>query len=89
MRYPLTRGKHQVGSWRGESSHQEHPFLALVTPGTNQDMGEVYAMHFVYSGNFMAQAEVTEFDAVRMVMGIHPEGFEWKLEAGKAFQTRK
>lgn len=87
VRYPLTRGKHQVGSWRGESSHQEHPFLALVTPGTNQDMGEVYAMHFVYSGNFMAQAEVTEFDAVRMVMGIHPEGFEWKLEAGKAFQT--
>lgn len=86
-RIPLGRGKHQAGSVRGESSHQEHPFLALVTPGTNQDMGEVYAMHFVYSGNFMAQAEVTEFESVRMVMGIHPEGFEWKLHAGETFQA--
>lgn len=86
-RMPLGRGKHQAGSVRGESSHQEHPFLALVTPGTNQDMGEVYAMHFVYSGNFMAQAEVTEFESVRMVMGIHPEGFEWKLQAGETFQA--
>ena len=86
-RNPLVQGKHQIGSARGESSHQEHPFLALVTPGTNQDMGEVYAMHFVYSGNFMAQAEVTEFDAVRMVMGIHPEGFSWKLGEEETFQA--
>ena len=86
-RTPLSRGRHQIGSWRGESSHQEHPFLALVTPGTNQDMGEVYAMHFVYSGNFMAQVEVTEFDAVRMVMGIHPEGFFWKLNPQETFQA--
>ncbi len=86
-RTPLSRGRHQIGSWRGESSHQEHPFLALVTPGTNQDMGEVYAMHFVYSGNFMAQAEVTEFDTVRMVMGIHPEGFSWKLNPQETFQA--
>ena len=86
-RTPLSRGRHQIGSWRGESSHQEHPFLALVTTGTNQDMGEVYAMHFVYSGNFLAQAEVTEFDAVRMVMGIHPEGFEWKLNPQETFQA--
>ena len=86
-RTPLSRGRHQIGSWRGESSHQEHPFLALVTPGTNQDIGEVYAMHFVYSGNFMAQAEVTEFDTVRMVMGIHPEGFSWKLNPQETFQA--
>lgn len=50
-------------------------------------MGEVYAMHFVYSGNFMAQAEVTEFDTVRMVMGIHPEGFSWKLNPQETFQA--
>ena len=31
--------------------------MALVTPETNQDVGEVYAMNFVYSGNFIAQAE--------------------------------
>lgn len=85
VRRPISYGKQSAGSVRGESSHQEHPFLALVTPGTNQDMGEVYAMNFVYSGNFLAQAELSQFDSVRMVMGIHPEGFEWELKPGAEF----
>ena len=53
-RCPVTYGKHAASSVRGCSSHQEHPFAALMTPGTTQDAGEVYAMHFVYSGNFLA-----------------------------------
>ncbi|MGN0400070.1 MAG: alpha-galactosidase [Blautia sp.] len=80
-------GKQLVSSSKGESSHQEHPFLALVTPDTTQDHGEVFAMHFVYSGNFIAQAELTQFDQIRMVMGIHKEEFSWKLEAGEVFQA--
>ena len=50
-------------------------------------MGEVYAMNFVYSGNFQAQAEVSQFDSIRMSMGIHPENFCWKLEQGESFQA--
>ncbi len=87
QRRPLGYGRQNVASFRGESSHQEHPFLALVTPGTTQESGEVYAMNFVYSGNFIAQAEKSQFDSVRMTMGIHPEGFTWKLEPGERFTT--
>lgn len=86
-RRKIGHGRQSVSSVRGESSHQEHPFLALVTPGTTQDAGEVYAMNFVYSGNFLAQAEVSHFDYVRMVMGIHPDGFCWKLNPGESFQA--
>lgn len=86
-RKPLRCGCQSVGSVRGESSHQENPFFALLSPGTTQDTGEVYAMHFVYSGNFLAQAEVTQFGSVRMVMGIHPLGFTWKLNPGEEFQA--
>lgn len=82
---PLGHGKQLVSSIRGESSHQEHPFLALMTPETTQETGEVYGMHFVYSGNFLAQAELTQFNAVRMTMGIHPYGFDWKLNQGDVF----
>ena len=85
QRLPLGYGRQNVASFKGESSHQEHPFMALVTPGTTQDHGEVYAMNFVYSGNFIAQAEKSQFDSVRMTMGIHPEGFTWKLEPGEKF----
>lgn len=80
-------GKQMVSSVKGASSHQEHPFLALVTPETTQETGEVYGMHFVYSGNFIAQAEVTHFGYVRMVMGIHGDEFSWRLAPGESFQA--
>ena len=44
-------------------------------------------MHFVYSGNFIGQVELGQFDTVRVGMGIHPENFCWKLEKGESFQT--
>lgn len=87
QRKSLSYGRQLVSSSRGVSSHQEHPFIALVTPETTQETGEVYAMHFVYSGNFAAQAERTQFDYVRMVMGIHAGDFCWRLEPGEAFQA--
>ncbi len=83
----LRYGKQLVSSGKGESSHQEHPFVAMVTPGTDQERGEVYAMHFVYSGNFIGQVERCQFDTVRMVMGINPDEFCWNLKAGDEFQA--
>ena len=84
---PLRYGKQMVSSTKGESSHQEHPFVALVTPGTTQQQGKVYGMHFVYSGNFIGQAELNQFDSVRAVMGINKEEFGWILKAGEEFQA--
>ena len=84
---PVSHGKYSVESLRGESSHQDHPFMALKTVGTTQETGEVYAMHFVYSGNFKVQVQSDQFDQIRMVMGIHPEDFTWKLEAEEEFQS--
>lgn len=87
QRGKIRYGRQMVSSVKGESSHQEHPFLALVTPGTDQETGEVYAMNFVYSGNFIAQAELTQFRQVRMSMGIHSEQFCWNLRPGGTFQA--
>lgn len=87
QRVPVSHGKFSVESIRGESSHQDHPFMALTTKGTDQENGEVYAMHFVYSGNFKISVQNDQFDQIRMVLGIHPEGFKWKLMPGEEFQT--
>ncbi|HIS46872.1 MAG TPA: alpha-galactosidase [Candidatus Scybalocola faecigallinarum] len=86
-RCPVTYGRHVISSIRGESSHQENPFMALLTPGTDQEKGQVYAMNFIYSGNFLAVAQASQYDSVRMAMGIHPEGFCWKLMPGEDFQA--
>ena len=84
-RRPIAYGKQSVSSLRGESSHQDHPFMAWMTKGTDQTTGDVYGMHFVYSGNFIAQIEKSQFDSIRAVMGIHPEEFEWLLTPGDEF----
>lgn len=84
-RRPIAYGKQSVSSLRGESSHQDHPFMAWMTKGTDQTTGDVYGMHFVYSGNFIAQLEKSQFDSIRAVMGIHSEGFEWWLTPGETF----
>ena len=84
---PVMRGKQGVSSVRGESSHQEHPFMAWKSRTTTEETGEIYAMHFVYSGNFMAQIEMSQFGSMRALMGIHPQDFSWKLEPGDSFQA--
>ena len=61
--------------------------MALKTKNATQETGEVYAMHFVYSGNFKVQVQADQFDQVRMVMGIHPTDFAWRLESKEEFQA--
>ena len=84
---PIGYGKTSVGSVKGESSHQEHPFMALVEKGATQERGRVYGFSFVYSGNFLAQAEKSQFDSVRVMMGINPGNFKWQLKPGESFQA--
>lgn len=84
---PVRKGKQSVGSIRGESSHQEHPFMAWKSRQTTEESGDVWAMNFVYSGNFLAQIEEDQFGSIRAMMGIHPEDFCWKLASGESFQA--
>ena len=86
-RVPLGYGSYVTESMRGESSHQDHPFLALLSKNCTQTVGEVYAMHLIYSGNFLAKAQRCQHDTVRMVMGIHTANFCWRLEPGELFQA--
>jgi alpha-galactosidase len=84
---PLRHGIQSIESTRGSSSHQHNPFIALLRKSTTEDSGEVYGFNFVYSGNFLAQAEVDQFRNTRVTMGINPFDFSWKLEPGEVFQT--
>ena len=74
-------------SSRGITGHQAQPFLAVVSPDATQTTGQVFGMHFVYSGNFLAQVQRDQHDVLRAVIGIHPDDFCWKLNPGEAFQT--
>ncbi|WP_088044289.1 alpha-galactosidase [Bacillus sp. EAC] len=84
---PLESGIQSISSIRGASSHQHNPFLAFKRKDTTESQGEVYSFNFVYSSNFIAQAEVDHYDTTRITMGIHPFRFTWKLAKNEHFQS--
>ena len=84
-RTPLRQGVQSVGSVRGTSSHQHNPFVVLCDHDANEDYGLCYGAAMVYSGNFEAAVERSQFESSRLVMGIHPYHFCWTLEPGQAF----
>ena len=65
-RRPLNSGIVQIESIRGTSSPQQSPFMALMRKNAGEDYGEIYAVQFVYSGNFLASAEVDAFQNIRL-----------------------
>lgn len=86
-RNPLYHGNQVIESRRGASGHQHNPFIALLSKNAGEANGEVYGFSLVYSGSYVAQVEVDQFDTTRVSMGINPFDFSWKLEPGCSFQT--
>lgn len=78
----LDDGLTVVKSGRGASSHQFNPFIVISPDREPEEKhGDCYAFCLVYSGNFLAAAEVTEYGRLRVNLGINPEGFTWALPA--------
>lgn len=83
----LMTGRMAIDSDRGASSHQHNPFLALARPDSTETQGLVYGATLLYSGNFLGQAEVDNYDVTRISLGISPTQFDWLLQPQSEFQT--
>lgn len=86
-RKPIGPGIQSIESRRGASSHQHNPFFALLRKDANEDHGEVFGFSFVYSGNFLAQVEVDQFQTARASIGLNPFDFSWLLKPNESFQS--
>ncbi|WP_195379310.1 alpha-galactosidase [Ruminococcus sp. D54t1_190329_F1] len=84
-RMPVSHESIRIGSRRGTSSHQYNPGVILAGKNTNEDSGSCYGMLFVYSGNFLVEAEKDQYDQTRIQMGLTDELFAYSLEAGAEF----
>lgn len=84
-RAPLRSGVQSVGSTRGASSHQHNPFVILCEHGAEEERGLCYGAMLLYSGNFEAAAECSQYDSTRLTLGIHPYHFCWALAPGEEF----
>jgi alpha-galactosidase len=83
----LVPGRQSVGSVRGASGLEHNPLLVLRRESTTEAAGEALALSLVYSSNFLAEVEVDPFATARLRIGIHPEGFAWRLDPGASFTT--
>ncbi len=86
-RAPLKHGRFIMSSRRGASSHVHNPFLIMTSPSADEVSGDAYGFVLVYSGSFMSEIAANQFDSARAVIGLNPEAFRWKLEAGDEFTT--
>ena len=86
-RQPLTHHVHKIRSGRGISSHQQNPFVALAESEANEDYGSCYGFALMYSGSFVAEAELDQYDQCRLVMGINDRQFSYAVRPGEDFDT--
>lgn len=80
QRTRIEHGSQQIGSRRGTSSHQYNPAVMIAEPGTTEEAGSCYGMVFVYSGNFLAEAEKDQFNQIRVIMGLQSDLFRYPLK---------
>lgn len=85
-RQRMTHHIHAVGSVRGSSSHQQNPFVILCEKDATEDYGKCYGFSLMYSGNFLAEAELDQYDQLRFVMGINPKQFFYEIKPGEIFE---
>lgn len=87
IRTPLRHGVQSIESIRGASSHQHNPFVILCDHDADEDRGDCYGFSFVYSGNFRCEIEKDQFDQTRLLFGINPRGFCYRLKSGECFDA--
>lgn len=85
QRTNITHGSHVIGSRRGASSHQYNPAVIVADKDTTEDSGSCFGMVFVYSGNFMCEAEKDQYEQTRVIMGLQSDLFHYPVMPGETF----
>jgi alpha-galactosidase len=74
-------------SGSGDSSNRHNPGFMLAERDATEAYGMVFGFNLVYSGNHYGAVEKSEYDIVRVSLGINPHCFEWRLNQNECFET--
>ena len=84
---PISYGILVNDSTTGGSSNRHNPAFMLKAKGANEQWGEVLGFNLIYSGNHYSAVEMGNHDTLRVMSGINPHCFLWKLKNGESFVT--
>ena len=76
-----------LSSARGASGHEHNPFVALAAPGTTEFQGSCLGLALVYSGSFSISVDENAYETTRLLAGLNPRCFSWRLLPGESFQA--
>lgn len=80
-------GKQVNSSYAGVSSSRANPFVMLSGEHTTEDAGDCFGVNLIYSGNHYEAVEVNSWGKTRLITGINPQSFSWKLDPGEVFES--
>ena len=86
-RRPVEYGILVNDSTVGASSNRHNPGFLLAERNAREETGRVFGFNLIYSGNHYSAVEKGCFDTVRIMSGINPFCFLWKLSEGENFVT--
>ena len=87
QRTPLRGPMITNASINGASSAAHNPGVILLESDATEDRGRCYGFNLVYSGSHATTVEVGQWGQVRLVSGLNPTDFEWRLEPGQELQS--
>ncbi len=85
QRVPLVYGTQSQSSRRGATSHMANPFFCLCDKTATNERGEAYGFNLVYSGSFLTEVDLDQFDNVRIMSGLGGDCFSYTLEPQESF----
>lgn len=83
----VKNGKFVIDSFTGTSSNRSNPFFMLSEAGTGEHTGACFGFNLIYSGNHAEMIEVNSFGKTRILTGINPRGFCFRLEPGASLEA--
>lgn len=83
----LQAGRLVNDSYTGTTSNRANSFVMLSKEKTNEDQGDCYGFHLLYSGNHYEALEVNGYGKTRLVTGMNPRSFSWELKQGEVFEA--
>lgn len=83
----LTPGIMVNDSKTGVSGAVHNSCVFLRRPSTSESRGECIGCNLIYSGNHRELVETSPYGKVRLMTGVNPATFCWKLSSNERFQT--
>ncbi len=74
-------------STTGASSNRHNAGFILAERNADSERGRAYGFNLIYSGNHYSAVELCPMGTVRVMSGINPHCFLWKLKSGEKFTT--